>query len=32
VFDFIGWYNAHRRHTALGMLSPIDYEKQDQAA
>src|SRR5208283_1120497 len=27
VFDFIeGWYNPHRRHSALGYQSPIDYE------
>jgi putative transposase len=29
IFDFIeGWYNPHRRHTALGMLSPIQYERR----
>jgi putative transposase len=28
VFDFIeGWYNPHRRHSALGYLSPIEYER-----
>jgi putative transposase len=28
VFDFIeGWYNPHRRHSALGYLSPIAYER-----
>jgi putative transposase len=28
VFDFIeGWYNPHRRHSAIGYLSPIDYER-----
>ncbi len=36
VFEFIdGWYNPRRRHTALGMLSPMQYEEQyerDQAA
>ena len=27
VFDFIeGWYNSHRRHSALDYLSPIDFE------
>ena len=28
VFDFIeGWYNPHRRHSAIGYLSPIAYER-----
>ena len=28
IFDFIeGWYNPHRRHSALGYQSPIDYER-----
>jgi len=28
VFDFIeGWYNPHRRHSALDYLSPIAYER-----
>jgi putative transposase len=27
IFEFIeGWYNPHRRHSALDYLSPIDYE------
>ena len=27
VFQFIeGWYNPHRRHSAIAYLSPIDYE------
>jgi putative transposase len=29
VFDFIeGWYNPHRRHSALAYESPINYERQ----
>jgi len=34
VFDFIeGWYNPHRRHSALGYLSPSNYERRmSQAA
>jgi len=34
VFDFIeGWYNPHRRHSALDYESPISYErKHDPAA
>jgi putative transposase len=29
VFDFIeGWYNPHRRHSALGHRSPIAYERE----
>ena len=29
IFDFIeGWYNPHRRHSALGYLSPNDYERR----
>jgi putative transposase len=28
VFDFIeAWYNPHRRHSALGHRSPLNYEK-----
>lgn len=28
VFDYIeGWYNPHRRHSALGYLSPLSFER-----
>ena len=28
IFDFIeGWYNPHRRHSALGYRSPIKFER-----
>ena len=31
VFEFIeGWYNPHRRHSALGYLSPLRYELAQQ--
>jgi putative transposase len=33
VFDFLeGWYNPHRRHSALGYLSPVDFERRGIAA
>ncbi len=32
LFEFIeGWYNRHRRHSALGYLSPENYERQAAA-
>ena len=28
VFEFIeGWYNPRRRHSAIGYLSPMEYER-----
>jgi putative transposase len=33
VFRFIeGWYNPHRRHSALRYLSPVAFEKRRSAA
>jgi hypothetical protein len=33
VFEFIeGFYNPRRRHSSIGYLSPIDYERQHHAA
>jgi putative transposase len=32
IFDFIeGWYNPHRRHSALAYLSPFAYEQRAPA-
>ncbi|MGH7476685.1 MAG: IS3 family transposase, partial [Longimicrobiales bacterium] len=29
LFDFIEvWYNRQRRHSALGHLSPVEYENR----
>jgi putative transposase len=33
VFEFIeGWYNPHRRHSALDYESPVNYERKHLAA
>ena len=33
LFEYIeGWYNPHRRHSALGYLSPVEYEQRHQMA
>jgi putative transposase len=33
VFDFIeGFYNPRRRHSSIGYLSPIDFERQHRAS
>jgi putative transposase len=33
VFDYIErFYNPRRRHSTLGCLSPIDFEKQSEVA
>lgn len=29
IFDFIeGWYNPHRRHSGIGNLSPVNFERR----
>jgi len=33
IFDFIeGWYNPHRRHSAIGYDSPVNYEKRFESS
>ena len=32
MFEWIeGWYNPRRRHTSIGDLSPVDYERRPTA-
>ncbi len=32
IFEWIeGWYNPRRRHTSIGGLSPVEYERSRQA-
>ena len=33
VFEFIeGWYNTQRRHSSIGYLSPLEFEKKHESA
>jgi putative transposase len=33
VFEFIeGFYDPHRRHTSIGFISPMEFERRNQAA
>ena len=33
VFEYIeGWYDPHRRHTGLGYLSHLEFERSNQQA
>ena len=31
VFEFIeGWYNTQRRHSSIGYLSPVEFERRHE--
>jgi putative transposase len=31
VFEFLeGWYNTHRRHSALGQIAPLEFERRHE--
>jgi putative transposase len=33
VFEYLeGWYNPHRRHSALGQISPVEFERRLEGA
>jgi putative transposase len=33
IFDWIeGWYNPRRRHSSLGRISPLTYERRVSVA
>ena len=32
LFEYIeGWFNSHRRHSSLGMISPAEFERRWRA-